>query len=309
MKQHWTAYLRRWTFIALLAASLPATSLQAQELKAKVIINRSQVSNTKSNVFEALEKAITEFLNERAWTGMKFRENEKIQCSFNITVSTYSETDNSFKATLLVASSRPVYGSAYSSTVWNSNDKDFNFNFQEFDRLEWHPEQIDNNLCAMLAYWAYIIIGMDMDSMAPLGGTTYIQQALDICSNAENLGYAGWKAFDDSKNRFAIANDYLDGAMEPFRQLQYAYYRKGLDHMSEDTEAARSAVAEALQLLKKAHEDKNLSSLPQMFTDFKRDEIVSIFSGKGSSEEREKLYDILFRINPSQNNYWEKLKQ
>ena len=294
------------TFLLVL---LCLTSMTAQELNAKVIINRSQVSNTKSGVFEALEKAVTEFLNERAWTSLKFRENEKIQCSFNITVNTYSETDNSFKATLLVASSRPVYGSAYTSTVWNTNDKDFNFNFQEFDRLEWHPEQIDNNLCAMLAYWAYVIIGLDMDSMAPMGGTTYLQQALDICTNAESLGFTGWKAFDDSKNRFAIVNDYLDGAMEPFRQLQYDYYRKGLDHMAEDTEAARAAIAEALQLLKKAHEDKGLSSLPQIFTDFKRDELVSIFSGKGSSQEREQIYDILFRINPSQNTYWEKLKQ
>lgn len=299
---------KRFLIIVVLTVLLPFTAA-AQELNAKVIINRQQVSNTKSNVFEALEKSVTQFLNERAWTNLRLREQERIQCTFNITIDTYSETDNSFRGSLLVASIRPVYGSAYTTTVWNSNDKDFDFNFQEFDQLEWRPEQVDNNLTAMLAYWAYMIIGLDLDTMSPMGGTDVLRLAQDVCNNAEGLGYKGWKAFDDSKNRFAIVNDYLDGSMEKFRQLQYAYYRNGLDQMSENTDAARTTIAESLDLLKQAHEDKSLSLLPQIFSDFKRDEIVSIFNGKGTSEEREAIYDILFRINPSQNTYWEKLKQ
>ncbi len=301
--------MRKKILLCLLMTLMGAGQLHAQELNAKVLINRQQVSNTKSGVFEALEKAITQFLNERAWTSLQFRESERIQCTFNITIDTYSETDNSFKASLLVASSRPVYGSTYTTTVFNMNDKSFDFIFQEFDQLEWRPEQIDNNLCAMLAYWAYLIIGLDLDTMAPMAGTEILQIAQDICSNAEPLGFKGWKAFDDSKNRYAIINDYLDGSMEKFRQLQYTYYRTGLDHMSENTEQARAAIAEALNLLKQSHEDKSLSLLPQIFTDYKRDEIVSIFSGQGTSKEREDIYDILFRINPSQDNYWEKLKQ
>ena len=300
--------MKKFIILALLLGAC-ISGTYSQELNAKVLINRSQVSNTKSGVFDALETAVTQFLNERQWTQLKFREQERIQCSFNITVNTYSETDNSFKASLLIASSRPVYNSAYTTTVWNMNDKDFDFNFQEFDKLEWRPEQIDNNLTAVLAYWAYMIIGLDLDSMSPMGGTSILRLAQDICNNAESLGYKGWKAFDDTKNRYAIVNDYLDGAMEKFRQLQYTYYRTGLDHMSESTEQARTAIAEAVKLLKESHEDKALSMLPQIFTDFKRDEIVSIFSGQGSSKEREEIYDILFRINPSQNNYWEKLKQ
>lgn len=286
-----------------------ASSAEAQELNARVLINREQVSNTKSGVFEALEKQVTQFLNERSWTSLKFREQERIQCSFNITISTYSETDNSFQASLLVASSRPVWGSNYTTTLWNYNDKDFSFNFQEFDQLEWRPEQVDNNLTAMLAYWAYFLIGLDLDSMSPMGGTQILQMALDVCNNAESLGSDGWKAFSDTKNRFALINDYLDGSMEKFRQLHYDYYRKGLDQMSENTEQARTAIAESMTLLKEAQEDKSLSMLPQIFTDIKRDELVSIFSGHGSSEEREALYDIFFKINPSQSQYWEKLKQ
>ena len=284
-------------------------TIEAQELNAKVMINRQQVSNTKSGVFEALEKAITRFLNERTWTQLPFRENERIQCTFSLTINTYSETDNSFRASMLVASTRPVWGSNYSTTVWNTNDKDCDFTFQEFDQLEWHPEQIDNNLTALLAYWAYFLIGLDMDSMAPLGGTEVLHMAQDICNQADGLGYKGWKAFDDSRNRYAIVNDYLDGSMEEFRKLQYTYYRSGLDHFSENAEQARTAISEAMAMLKQAKENKSLSLLPQIFTDYKRDEIVSIFSGQGTSDEREKIYDILFRINPSQNNYWEKLKQ
>ena len=300
--------LRRFFFSTLIALCCSCFA-SAQELNAKVMINRQQVSNTKSGVFEALEKAITRFLNERTWTQIPFRENERIQCSFNFTINTYSETDNSFRASLLVASNRPVWGSNYTTTIWNTNDKDCDFTFQEFDQLEWHPEQVDNNLTALLAYWAYFIIGLDLDCMAPMGGTDVLRIAQDICNQADGLGYKGWKAFDDSRNRFAIVNDYLDGSMEDFRRLQYTYYRTGLDHFAENAEQARTAITEAITLLQKAREGKSLSLLPQIFTDYKRDEIVSIFSGQGSSQDREKIYDILFRINPSQNNYWEKLKQ
>lgn len=300
------AFLRMLCTIGLLLA-LTCTA-HAQELNARVIINRSQVSNTKGSVFDALEEKIKQFLNERAWTNLKFRENERIQCSFNINVTAWSESDNSFKATLIVASSRPVYNSSYTSTVWNSNDKDFNFNFQEFDQLEWRPDQVDNNLTAMLAYWAYMIIGLDLDTFSPMGGTEVLRVAQQIVNDAENLGFSGWKAFDDNKNRYAIVNDYLDGAMEKFRQLQYKYYREGLDAMADNTEGGRAAIAEAIGLLNQAHEDKSLSQLPQLFTDFKKEELASIFHGQGSSKEREDLYDILFKLNPAQSTTWEKIK-
>ena len=299
--------MKKLLFVLLLSAF--ASGLRAQELNAKVSINRQQVSNTKSGVFDALQDKITRLLNESAWTDLKYRDFERIQCTFNFTIDTYSETDNSFTGSLIVAGIRPVFNSSYTTTVFSMTDKDVAFNFQEFDQLEWRPEQVDNNLTAMLAYWAYLLIGMDLDSMSPMGGTSVLQMAQNVCNNAEMMGFKGWKAFDDTKNRYAIVNDYLDGSMEPFRQLQYIYYRTGLDHMAENTENSRAAIAEAIRLLKESHENKSLSMLPQIFTDYKRDEIVSIFSGQGTSKEREEIYDILFRINPSQNNYWEKIKQ
>jgi len=281
----------------------------AQELNAKVVINRSQISNTTEAVFEALQNSLNAFLNERQWTKMTYEDYERINCTFSITLKTYSETDNSFTGSIQVQSVRPVYNSNYSTTVFNIQDENFNFNFQQFDQLDFRPEQVDNNLTAMLAYYAYLIIGMDMDTMAPLGGTDILQMAMDVANNAQNLGYAGWKAFEDSRNRFAIINDYLDGGLEPLRQMEYEYHRQGLDRMTENTDSARSAVTSAIVLLKQAHENKSQSLLPQIITDIKRDEIVSIYSSKGTREEKEQVYDIVFAINASQNPYWEKIKK
>ena len=298
----------RLLFVVISFLLLTTTS-KAQELNAKIVINRSQISNTTEAVFEALNNSLTAFMNEREWTEMEYEEVERINCTFNITLKTYSETDNSFTGSLQVQSTRPVYNSNYNSTVFQFQDENFNFNFQQFDQLEFRPEQVDNNLTAMLAFYAYLIIGMDMDTMAPLGGTDVLQMAMDVANNSQNLGYAGWKAFDSDRNRFAIINDYLDGSMEPLRQLEYEYHRKGLDRMTENTDTARAQITQAMTLLSKAREQKTMSALPVIFTDIKRDELVSIYSGKGTPEERQKVYDIVFRINASQSNYWEKLKK
>ena len=290
-------------------ALLAARPTQAQELNAKIVINRSQISNTSEAVFEALQNTLTQFMNERQWTSMKYETKERINCTFSITLKTYSETDNSFTGTVQVQSTRPVFNSSYTTTVWQYQDEDFNFNFSQFDQLDFRVEQIDNNLTAMLGYYAYLIIGLDMDTFAPLGGTDMLQTALDIANGAQDLGYAGWKAFGSDKNRFAIINDYLDGAMEPYRQMMYTYYRKGLDRMAEQTDTARAAITQAVELLKEAHTQKTRSSLPVIFTDIKRDELVSIYGSKASAEEQDKVRNILSNLNASQNNYWDKIKK
>ena len=281
----------------------------SQELNAKVSINRSKVSNTKGEVFDALQKTMTEFLNNHKWTEIEFRENEKIQCNFNFTVDKYSDSDDSFEGTLLVSSSRPVYNSNYTTTSYATKDPQFNFKFHEADQLEWNPNNIDNNLVALLAYYAYMIIGMDFDTMSPMGGTPFFQTAEEIVRAGQNMDYPGWKAFDDSKNRFGLLNDYIDGSMEAMRQLRYDYHRKGLDRMSEAPDSARAAIAESLDLLDEAHHAKTMSQVPQLFTEYKRDELVNIFSGKATNEEKDKAYNILFAIDASQNETWQKIKK
>ena len=161
-----------------------------------------------------------------------------------------------------------------------------------------------------MAYYAYLIIGLNLDSFSPMGGTDILQRCMVLVNNAQNLEYPGWKSFEDSRNRFAIINDYLDESMKPFRQLQYDYYRKGLDEMANNVERGRTEITTALeQNLKKAHDDKPLSLLPQIWLDYKKDELANIYKGKGTQKEKETLYDLMMRINASQSTTWDKIKQ
>lgn len=283
-------------------------SSYAQELNARVSINHSQIENTRTEVFDALQTKLTEFLNNQKWTEIPFRENEKIQCNFNITVNTYNQEENSFECSLLMNCSRPVYGSSYNTVSYAVNDADFTFVFTEFDQLEYQDNQIDNNLIALLAYYAYMIIGMDLDTMAPMGGTDCFHMAEDVATAGENLGFPGWKAFGESGNRFGLLNDYMDGAMEGMREFNYIYHRKGLDRMSEAPDSARAAITDALDLLQEANRAKSMTKVAQLFTEYKRDELVNIFAKKGTKEEKDKAYEVLFSIDASQSNTWEKIK-
>ena len=284
------------------------TQVRAQELEAKVNVNHQKINQSSTAVFDDLQQQLTEFINTRQWTNMQFRKNERIRCTFNIIVNKYNESDNSFECTLSVQSVRPVYNSAYTTTAFSIQDPSFNFRFQQYDKLEFRPDVIDNELTALIAYYSYLIIGIDNDTMSPLGGTDALTVAQSIVNNAQSFPSKGWKAFDDSKNRYAIINDMLDGGMEPFRRMQYKYYREGLDIMAENADRGRAAITEAIGLLQKSHENKSLSSLPQVFTDIKADELVNIYKGKGTTAEKEKIVEILSNINASKNSSWRQMK-
>ncbi len=301
-----TTTIGAWLFCLL--AMIPNVAL-AQELDARVNVNHQQVQGTSTSVFETLQNSLTQFINEREWTNLQFKQNERISCNFNITVKKYTQADNSFECTLMVQANRPVYGSNYTTTTFAFNDANFNFNYQEYDQIEFRPDVIDNNLTAVIGYYVYLILGFDMDSMSPFGGTEFFRTAQTIVTNAQGLQAKGWKAFDDSKNRYAIITDLLDSGMEPFRKMQYAYYRQGLDVMSDNAERGRTGITEAMSLLKQAKENKSMSLLPQIFTEYKRDELLSIYKGHGNSKEKEEIAETLARINASQNSYWRQLKQ
>ena len=302
---------KRCYFLFLLySLFISATPSWAQELEAKININHSKVQGTDASVFENLKQTLEQFVNERQWTALQFQQNERIQCNFNITVDKYVQAENRFECSAIIQANRPVYNSAYTTTIYNNTDKQFQFQFAQFDQLNFNDETLDNQLTALFAYYAYLIIGLDLDTFAPMGGTDVLQRCMYLVNNAQDLGFPGWKSFEDSRNRFAIINDYLDEAMKPFRQLQYDYYRKGLDEMANNVERGRTEVSTALETgLKKAHEDKPLSLLPQIWTDYKKDELANIYKGKGTQKEKESVYDILFSINASQNNSWDKIKQ
>ena len=271
-------------------------------------INHSQITGTDNSVFDNLQQTLEQFINERQWTDLQFQENERIQCNLNITVSKFNRDENKFECTALIQANRPVYNASYTTTLYNNRDASFHFEYAQFDQLNFNEELLDNQLTALLAYYAYLIIGLDLDSFSPMGGEEILQQCLNLVNNAQNLDFNGWKAFDNDRNRFAIINDYLDEQMKPFRQLQYDYYRKGLDEMANNAERGRTEISTALEeQLKKAHENKPLSLLPQIWTDYKKDELVNIYKGKGTQKEKQAVYDLLSNINASQNTSWEKI--
>ena len=306
-KRCYFCLLSPFIFLCLLLFPLKSA---AQELEVKVNINSSQIQGTDKSVFENLKETLEQWMNDRQWTELQFQKNERIVCNFNLTVTKYVKEENMFECTAMIQANRPVFNSAYTTTLYNNKDADFNFRFVQFDQLNFMEENIDNQLTALMAYYAFLIIGLDLDSFAPLGGTEVLQRCMNLVNSAQtSLDFTGWKPFENGRNRYALINDYMDEAMKPFRQLQYDYYRQGLDEMANNAERGRTNISTALENLKKAHEDKPLSLVPQIWTDYKRDELANIYKGKGTQKEKQSVYDILFGINASQSDAWNKIKE
>lgn len=303
----------RVSLLALITASgflMPCNKVAAQELNARITINHSQIQGTDNAVFDELQQTLTQFVNDRQWTALQFQKNERIPCSFNITVTKYDKSTNMFTCKAVIQATRTAYNSSYNTTIYSNQDNDFNFEYAQFDQLNFNEEAVDNQLTALMAYYAFLMIGINLDTFAPMGGEDVLQRCMNLANNCQNLNFPGWKAFDNDRNRFAIINDYLDGAMKPFRQLQYDYYRNGLDEMATNADRGRTNISTAIEEnLKKCHEDRPMSLLPQIWTDYKLDELANIYKGKGTQKEKEQVYEILFGINASQNNAWQKIKE
>ena len=280
---------------------------QAQELNPTLTVNTSKIQGTDKDVFTSLESAIREFLTHQVWTDYHFTDKERIQCNFNLTVNKYEKESGKMTCDLTVQSSRPVFGSTYNTTVFNYRDTEVEFNYTEQDRIEYTPGITpDNNLTAILAYYSLLIIGLDFDTMSPNGGTDILRQVENIAANAQSLG-SGWRSFDSQANRYSIINDYMNGSMASFRQLQYKYHREGLDDMSANADRGRATITESLELLKQAKQAKSTSALPTLFTEIKKNELINIYSA-GISKEKQQVKNLLSQVNPSLSNDWNTIK-
>lgn len=292
--------------VALLLLVLPSTaSAEGEELNATVNLNASKVQGSNTEVFTMLQDALNEFINSRKWTTNTYEENERIVCSFNFVVNSYSN-DGSFDCSLMVQATRPVYGSSYNSILFKYEDASIKFKYQPYDRLEFVEDNLDNNLTAVIAFYVYTIIGMDLDSMGELGGSEFLNKALNIANNAQNLGDAGWRAGSSNNNRYSIIDDYMNGAMEPMRKLMYKYHRLGLDTMFKNADGGRKAITECLPLIKKAYEDRPMAYFTKLFTEYKIDEIVNLYS-KCTPEEKKEVVKVLSEINPSLSTELDKI--
>lgn len=299
--------MRNKALYIILFLSAVALKTVAQELNCKLTVNYSQIQGTSTQVFTTLENALMEFINTRRWTQAQYEVNERIRCSMNLTVKEYSEADGRWKCELIVQSTRPVWQSGYQTVVFSFKDTDVSFNYREFDPLELRDNMIDSNLTAIIAYYAYMIIGLDMDTMALQGGTDMFRAAEDIVTAAQNLGETGWKAFDSSRNRYALVSDYLEDGMSPLRKLMYDYHRTGMDELSVNAVRARAAITTALGALRQTQQNKPMSALPGLFTEIKKDELVNLYS-RAAMKEKEEVCELLSSVNPSLTAEWEKMK-
>ena len=282
-------------------------SVQAQELNCKVTIDHSSIQGTNVDIFQSLEAAIKAFMNERQWTNDQYAISERIDCALSFTLKQYSATDGTFSGELIVQSSRPIFGSSYTSTMLNYKDNNISFNYQSYDQLQFRIDNIDSNLTALLAYYAYLIIGFDMDSYAPMGGTWALDRCEAIVNAAQSFSEPGWKAYEDSKNRHGVITDYVLESLKPVRQMMYDYHRLGLDAMASNVGLGRAKVTSAMEELHQAYKVKATSYVPQLITEAKRDELVNVYS-KAPTSEKEAVYEIVSDINPSLNTTWQKIK-
>ena len=296
--------------ILALALAL-VVGVQAQELRCSVTVNSDKIEGSNKEVFETLRKSIEEYMNNNRWTNMTYAEFEKIECNMMILVNKVE--GNLFSCEMTIQSKRPVYGTTYTTPLLNFRDKNFNFTYQEYDRIEWQQNQFTTNLTAMLAYYCYLIIGHDQDSFQRLGGTPYFQQCeeiVNVCQSAsmEGVEQSGWRAFDSNRNRYALINNLLDDAFKKYRNFYYEYHRLGLDEMSSNLKNARARIAEGMPTLKEAYRSRPATYVINTFLDAKADELVDIFS-KGTDKEKKDVYELLMDIDATRQNTYDRINE
>jgi len=279
----------------------------AQELNCIVSVVTTptvQAQNSDTKIYETLQASIYEFMNSRKWTNYIFSQEEKIECTILITIS--DRNNDVFSGNIQVQSRRPIYKSSFNSVMLNLIDKDLQFTYTEYLPLNYSENTFTSNLTSILAYYAYLIIGIDFDSYQLKGGTTLFDKAQTIITNAQNAPEKGWKAFENQKNRYWLIENLLNNIYSPIRECIYNYHRKGLDMMVDNAATAKTPITAGLAMLKKVHEEKPGSYLMQLFFNAKADEIVNIYSN-ASVIDKKKVADICKEIDPTNSNKYNQI--
>ena len=279
--------------------------VHAQQLNCIVNVNSDQITLTNKQIFNTLEKSLSDFINKTDWTGISYKQEEKINCSMYITVTAYDS--NQFTATIQVQSSRPIYNSTYSSPILNFNDKDFSFKYNEFENLNFNPTNFESNLVSVISFYSFVIIGLDADTYSKQGGSKYLETAQDIANIAVTGGYKGWGQADGNQNRFFLINDLLSSTVFSFREALYEYHFEGLDTMISDVKSAKLKIKDAVTTLGKINDTRPNAFLTRVFFDAKSDEIVSVFSA-GPSLDCKELIGKLNVISPINSAKWAEIK-
>ena len=292
--------------IILLLICLPALT-KAQEFMCQVTVNSTEVEGTEKKVFQTLQSALYEFINNRKWTNYVFKTEERIDCSIMITITSRPASDQ-FVGKVNVIQQRPVYRTAYNTNLLNIVDKDFNFKYIELEPLVFNDDSYTSNLTSMVAYYLYIMLGIDADSFTKMGGTPYYEKARSVVNSAQNAPEKGWKAYESLKNRYWLVENLMNNTYAPFREGLYTYHRQGLDLMSENMELGRSGVNDCLENIQRVNREKTGVYVVQAFMDAKRDELVNIYS-QAAPMDKTKAVNILKEIDPANSSKYQQILQ
>tara|TARA_R110000850_G_scaffold277086_1_gene422462 strand:- start:213293 stop:214183 length:891 start_codon:yes stop_codon:yes gene_type:complete len=291
--------------LVFILVALVSITAKAQELNATVVVNAEQTGVESLQVFKTLERDLTEFINESSWTNNVFANQERINCSFVIIVSQYD--NDIFTATLQVQASRPVFGSNYSSPIYNYNDRQFSFNYREFQPLNFNPNSFESNLVSAISFHIYTILGLDASTFSLNGGDDYHQIAKQIVNTAASGNFQGWRASDGNQSRYQLNEALISPIYSAFHTVMYDYHRKGLDLMQENSKTGKENIAKAINQLKDINDRRPNSFLLRTFFDAKAEEIQAIFSD-GPNVPIDDLVQNLTRMAPTKRDNWSKIK-
>ena len=279
----------------------------AQELNCTFDVDSKKVKNANKEIFNTLKEAVNEYLNTTVWTDAQFAPNEKIECKMFLTVAEYDESSGRMKGDLQIQSTRPVYNGSYTTTLINFMDTRVEFNYDNNEQLVYNEQEMQNNLTAILNFYALFVIAIDFDSFAPNGGDPYYEKLGNIVRMAQSSGESGWKAFEDAKNRSSILSAYTDKQTAAIREVIYNYHRMGLDQMVTSVDKGRQTITQQLETLKSIYDVAPMSVCLSMFKDAKLDELGNIYS-KANSSEKEKVYELLYPLFPTETERLNRIK-
>ncbi len=289
----------------LILTIITCSATFCQELNCSIFVNAERVESTEREVFKEMEVAFSQFLNNRKWTNDNYTQDERINCNIVINIQDMPSV-GIFAATVQIVSARPVYGTNYESIVFNFADRDWDFEYNESQPLQFDDNVFTNNITSLLAFYAYTIIGLDYDTFGKLGGDQYFQKAWNLVNVAQQSGRSGWNQFDSNRNRYWLAENLINVQMRPIREGLFDYHRLGLDVFGERPEDARKTISNVLKQVQGVNQSRPNSILTISFLDAKTDEITQIFS-KGNPSVRRETYNILVKLDPSNTDKYQPL--
>ncbi len=289
----------------LLLITLAFRTVSGQELNCMISVVSQQIQGSNREIYDNMQKAMTEFVNNQNWTDHIFKDEERIQCQlmFNITDKV---SDNEFVGTLQIQSSRPIFGTSQTTVLFNHRDNDIHFKYNDFEPLRFNETQFTSNLVSVLAYYVNIILGLDYDSFALEGGSLFFQRAEAIKNNAQNAQESGWKAFEGLRNRYWLIENIMNDKYRAVRACYYNYHRMGLDRMVDRIDEARAVIADALIELRPAYRENPTAMIFRVFFTSKSDEIVNIFS-QSFPDEKNRVVSALKEIDPANTSKWDQI--